>query len=129
MTDVVLPSGSGREVASELTVVRPELAVLYMSGYTDNVIGRRCHCLAGSQNPTKIKSAVAVVAAQDCGEQQNIADKNGGKSLDGPRAQEAKSSLQGLKPLNKTWPLRRSRDAGPGFPPRLVLQRTAKILI
>jgi len=38
LTDVVLPSGNGRQVAAELRSLRPEIAVLYMSGYTVNVI-------------------------------------------------------------------------------------------
>lgn len=38
VTDVVLPSGNGRQVAAELRNARPETAVLYMSGYTVNVI-------------------------------------------------------------------------------------------
>ena len=36
--DVVLPSGNGRELASELVKERPDLAVLYMTGYTRNAI-------------------------------------------------------------------------------------------
>lgn len=38
LTDVVLPSGSGREVAMELKRLRPQTAVLYMSGYTASVV-------------------------------------------------------------------------------------------
>ena len=38
LTDVVLPSGNGRELASELVKERPDLAVLYMTGYTRNAI-------------------------------------------------------------------------------------------
>jgi PAS domain S-box-containing protein len=38
-TDVVMPGGmNGRELASELQVRRPGLAVLYTSGYTENAI-------------------------------------------------------------------------------------------
>ena len=38
LTDVVLPSGNGRELASELVKERPDLAILYMTGYTRTAI-------------------------------------------------------------------------------------------
>lgn len=38
LTDVVMPKTSGKEVARQLTLLRPELRVLYMSGYTDEAI-------------------------------------------------------------------------------------------
>lgn len=37
-TDVVMPQMSGRDVAAQISVTRPETKVLYMSGYTDNAI-------------------------------------------------------------------------------------------
>jgi hypothetical protein len=40
LTDVIMPHTSGRELAEQLTAVRPGLKVLYMSGYTDEVIAR-----------------------------------------------------------------------------------------
>ena len=38
LTDVVLPSENGRELANSLTKARPDLVVLYMTGYTRNAI-------------------------------------------------------------------------------------------
>jgi CheY-like chemotaxis protein len=39
LTDVVMPGMLGREVATRLSAARPGIAVLYMSGYAQSVIG------------------------------------------------------------------------------------------
>ena len=41
MTDVVLPDMNGRELASKLHEINPDLKILFMSGYTANVIAHR----------------------------------------------------------------------------------------
>jgi CheY-like chemotaxis protein len=42
LTDVVLPSGlTGSQVAQQIRRVRPDLRVLFMSGYPDTVLSER----------------------------------------------------------------------------------------
>lgn len=40
MTDIVMPGISGSELAQKITALRPEIRVVYMSGYTDQAIIR-----------------------------------------------------------------------------------------
>jgi DNA-binding NtrC family response regulator len=40
LTDVIMPGMNGKELYSKLLKVRPHIKVLYMSGYTSNVIGQ-----------------------------------------------------------------------------------------
>ncbi len=40
LTDVVMPRMSGRELADKLRETRPDLKLMYMSGYTDDVVAR-----------------------------------------------------------------------------------------
>jgi two-component system cell cycle sensor histidine kinase/response regulator CckA len=41
LTDVVLPGIGGRELAGRLKALRPEMKVLFTSGYTDDAMMRR----------------------------------------------------------------------------------------
>ncbi|HEX2712277.1 MAG TPA: response regulator [Candidatus Acidoferrales bacterium] len=43
LTDVILPKMNGRELAHKLSTVRPEMRVLYVSGYADSLVRDSLH--------------------------------------------------------------------------------------
>jgi len=41
ITDVVMPGMNGRQLATRLLASRPDLPIIFMSGYTDKIIARK----------------------------------------------------------------------------------------
>jgi two-component system, cell cycle sensor histidine kinase and response regulator CckA len=72
LTDVIMPSMSGRELYERLSRERPGLPVIYMSGYTDHIIAPHGVLDPGThfiQKPFTLETlAGAVRSVLDCGE-------------------------------------------------------------
>src|ERR1700693_3945221 len=64
LTDVIMPGMNGRELAQRVSEIRPNIRVLYMSGYTENAIGHNGTLDAGItllQKPFTLHSLKAKV--------------------------------------------------------------------
>lgn len=64
LTDLIMPEMSGHELYQKVTAVRPDVKVLYMSGYTDSVVIRHGLTESGSnflQKPVTVQNLTAKV--------------------------------------------------------------------
>jgi len=64
LTDVIMPGMNGRELAQRVSEIRPNIKVLYMSGYTENAIGHNGTLDAGVtllQKPFNLQALKAKV--------------------------------------------------------------------
>jgi CheY-like chemotaxis protein len=63
LTDVVMPERSGKELAAEISELRPGIARLYMSGYPDEVVARHGVLQGDEQFLQKPFTAAELLAA------------------------------------------------------------------
>jgi PAS domain S-box-containing protein len=64
LTDVIMPGMNGRELAQRISEIRPNVKILYMSGYTENVVGHNGMLDAGVrllQKPFNLRDLKAKV--------------------------------------------------------------------
>ncbi len=79
LTDVVMPGINGRELANRLTALQPEIKVLYMSGYTNDLIDQQGildQDTALIEKPFTLRSLLAkvyqVLHPAQCGKAANV---------------------------------------------------------
>lgn len=82
LTDVVMPGMGGRDVADSIKLVRPQMRVLYMSGYTDDailhhgVLERRTTFIEKPFTAHKLAKKVREVLAESAVADEMLANKS-----------------------------------------------------
>ncbi|WP_224961625.1 hybrid sensor histidine kinase/response regulator [Geomonas subterranea] len=70
LTDVVMPGMNGREMAERIRVIRPEVKVLFMSGYTADIVAQRgiveegMHYISKPLDARRLNEKIAQMLAQ-----------------------------------------------------------------
>src|ERR1035437_10262352 len=106
LTDVIMPGMNGRELAQRICEIRPNVKVLYMSGYTENVIGHNGMLDAGVrllQKPFNLRDLKSKV--------REVLDAT-------PTPPEAAMSTQSAPPLH----VARARQTAPARAQRFHIQ-------
>ena len=97
LTNVIMPGMNGRELAQRISEIRPNVKILYMSGYTENVIGHNGMLDAGVrllQKPFNLRDLKSMV--------REVLDAT-------PTPPEVAMSTQSFEPLRAT----RAKEAPP----------------
>ncbi len=97
LTDVIMPGMNGRELAQRMAEIRPNTKVLYMSGYTENVIGHNGTLDAGIrllQKPFTLRDLKSRV--------REVLDSNPIPREDSMPSRIAQAATQGLQQLPST---------------------------
>jgi PAS domain S-box-containing protein len=105
LTDVIMPGMNGRELAQRISEIRPNVKILYMSGYTENVIGHNGMLDAGVrllQKPFNLRDLKSKV--------REVLDAT-------PTPPEVAMSMQSFEPLRAT----RAKEAPPSRAQRFQL--------
>jgi PAS domain S-box-containing protein len=94
LTDVIMPGMNGRELAQRISEIRPNVKILYMSGYTENVIGQNGTLDAGVRllqkpfNLRDLKSVVREVLDKTLTPQEVAMSTQSAEPVHAPRAKE-----------------------------------------
>jgi CheY-like chemotaxis protein len=106
LTDVIMPGMNGRELAQRISEIRPNVKILYMSGYTENVIGHNGMLEPGVrllQKPFNLRDLKSVV--------REVLDTT-------PTPPEVAMSMQSAAQLNAP----RARESSPARAQRFYIQ-------
>jgi PAS domain S-box-containing protein len=97
LTDVIMPGMNGRELAQRMSEIRPNTKVLYMSGYTENVIGHNGTLDAGVrllQKPFTLRDLKSKV--------REVLDSTPIPREDAMPVRTAQAAAQGQQPIPST---------------------------